>query len=56
MKEEEEEEEGRFVIKYVEPFEDVVYFVKTVTVKEVRIFLFFSFFFIFPYFPHTQES
>ena len=38
MREEEEDEEGRFVVKYVEPFEDVIYFVKTVTVKEVRIF------------------
>ena len=42
MREEEEDEEGRFVVKYVEPFEDVIYFVKTVTVKEVRIFVRFN--------------
>ena len=37
--EDKEEEEGKFVIKYVEPYEDVVYFVKTVTVREVRLLL-----------------
>ena len=34
--EEKDDKEGRFVIKYVEPFDDVIYFVKTVTVKEVN--------------------
>ncbi|XP_066920415.1 DNA ligase 1-like isoform X2 [Clytia hemisphaerica] len=27
--------EGKFVVKYVEPYDDVIYFVKTVTVKEM---------------------
>ena len=30
--------EGKFVVKYVEPYDDVIYFVKTVTVKEVKSF------------------
>jgi len=35
-KEKENEAEDKFVIKYYEPYDDVIYFMKTVTVKEVR--------------------
>ena len=36
-KEKENDQEDQFVIKYYEPYDDVIYFMKTVTVKEVRI-------------------